>query len=62
MRTELDDKKSCYLLIITVTISEKNQIHLGQISSIGTMSKVKILFGNSSIFPRLSGCCYGYCN
>ena len=39
---KLDDTKSCYQLIITITISEK-KIHLGQTSLVGTMSKVKNL-------------------
>ena len=52
LQTELDDKKSCYQLIITVSISEKPQTHLGQISPVEMMSKVKKIlhFGNSSIF------------
>ena len=41
--TKLDDTKSCYQLIITITISEKKKIHLGQTSLVGTMSKVKNL-------------------
>ena len=41
----------------------KQQIHLGQISLVETMSKVK----NVSIleilnFFWISGCCYGYCD
>ena len=47
--TELDDTKSCYQLIITLTIKRiklnqktKKKIHLGQTSSAETVSKVKI--------------------
>ena len=40
--TELDDMKSCYQLIITVTIPRK-KIHLGQISLERTTSKAKNL-------------------
>ena len=40
----------------------KQQIHLGLISPVTTMSKVKKILhlGNSSIFFRISSCCYGY--
>ena len=40
LQTELDDKKFCYQLIITITISGKKK-HLGQTSPVGTMSKAK---------------------
>ena len=42
---------------------QKQQIYLGQISLIETMSKGKIFlhFGNSLIVLRISGCCYSYC-
>ena len=54
-----------YQLILTVTISENSKIHLGQISQVETISKVKkklLHFENSSDVFRISGCCYGYCD
>ena len=39
------DKKSCYQLIMIISISEKKQLHLEQISPVETMSLIK----NSSI-------------
>ena len=42
IQTELDDTKSCYQLIITITISKKKKKKLvEQISLIETMSSVK---------------------
>ena len=41
LQTELDNTKSCYQLIITITISEKKKVHLGQTAPVGTMSKAK---------------------
>ena len=68
LQTELDDTKSCYQLITTLTISpkKKRQIHLGQTSPEEIMSRVKI----SSILKilqflfyfRISGCWDGYCD
>ena len=42
----------------------RQQIHLGQISLVETMFEGKkfLHFGNSLIFFRISGCCYGYCD
>ena len=36
--------KSCYQLIITVTISEKKQIHLEQTYAVETLSQIKDFF------------------
>ena len=51
-QTELDDKKFCCQLIITVLITKNKKIYLSQISPVETLSKVKIFlnFGSSSIF------------
>ena len=48
LQTELDDTKSWYQLIITITISEKKK-HIGQTSLVGTMSEAK-KFGNFPVF------------
>ena len=42
LQIELDDKKFCYQLIITITISGKKK-HLGQTSPVGKMSIAKNL-------------------
>ena len=42
LQTELDDTKSCFQLIITITISEK-KIHLGQTFLVGKMPVAKNL-------------------
>ena len=64
LQTELDNKKSCEPINYNRYNFWKQQIHLGQISLVETMSKLKkfLHFGNSSIFFRISGCCYGYCD
>ena len=64
LQTELDNKKSCEPINYNCYNFWKQQIHLGQISLVETMSKVKkfLHFGNSSIFFRISDCCYGYCD
>ena len=52
-----------YQLILTVTISENSKIHLGQISQVETISKLKkklLHFENSSDVFRISGCGYSY--
>ena len=61
VNTELNDKNSCYQLIITITIFEKTNT-FRKMSPMETMSKVKIFlhFGNSPVFPGISGCRYGY--
>ena len=54
-----------YQLILTVTISENSKIHLGQISQVETISKLKkklLHFENSSDVFRISGCGYSYCD
>ena len=56
----IDDTKSCFQLIITITISEKT-MHLEQISVVETMLEIPS-FGNSPVFLSISGCCYGYCD
>ena len=38
------------------------QIHLGQISPLETILKVKKISRNSLDFFMISGCCYGYCD
>ena len=48
LQTELDDTKSWYQLIITITISEKKK-HIGQTSLVGTMSEAKKI-GNFPVF------------
>ena len=54
-QTELDETKSLYQLIITITISGE-KIHLGQTSPVGTMSKAKNL-EISQFFFRVRDCC-----
>ena len=57
----MSDKKSCYQLIIMISISKK-QIYqyLKQISPVETMSLVKnsSIFWNSPVFLWICGCCY----
>ena len=59
VNTELNDKNSCYQLIITITIFEK-KIHLEQISPIETISQGKYfsILEIPQFFPRISTCCY----
>ena len=70
---KMDDSKSWYQLIITITISEKtnafffgerafntNYPKLGKISLAETLSDDTLL-GNPQ-FGRISGCFYGYCD
>ena len=74
IQTELDDTKSCYQLIITVTISEKINVlcfvkeHLNtKCPKLGKISETLSGVTNSSRsiletaqFGRVSSCCYGY--
>ena len=63
LKTELDDKKSCYQLIITISISEKTNTPRTNISSgDNILSSIFLHFGNCLVFLWISGCCYGYCD
>ena len=77
-QTELDDTKSCYQLIITITISEKIYAlvfgkralnthcpKLGKlISPAETLSSLRPFWKipQWEVGRVLSGCCYGYCD
>ena len=61
--TELDDKKSCYQLIVTISISEKTNTPRTNISSKNNVFSYLFLhFGNCLVFLWIDGCCYGYCD
>ena len=52
LQTELDDTKSCYQLLITITISEKTNSF-----SLSNVTNSSILVNPQ--FGRVGGCCYG---
>ena len=61
--TELDHKKFCYQLIITISISKKTNTPRTNISSgDNVLSWIFLHFGNCLVFLCISGCCYGYCD
>ena len=61
--TELDNMKSCYQLIITISISEKTSTPRTNISTgDNVFSYIFFHFGNCLVFLWINGCCYGYCD
>ena len=61
--TELDHKKFCYQLIITISISEKtNTPRTNIFSGDNVLSWIFLHFGNCLVFLCICGCCYGYCD
>ena len=70
LHTELDDTKSCYQLIITMTISENNKYSEDKCHRYGQCLRKKTsltleipwFFFFFNFFFKTSDCCYGYCD
>ena len=59
----IDDKKSCYQLIITISISEKTNTPRTNLSSADNVfSLIFLHFGNCLVFLWINGCCHGCCD
>ena len=65
----ITDRIQCQQVLLPINHNcynfRKQQIHLGQISLIEAMSKVKNMspfWKFFKFFLRISGCCYGYCD